>query len=131
MSIDIQLHTLNVLKIKYCNISSVIFKLCTRGTIEIWERHLKLVHNVKGEPLIMTLMVGALIFNETNEMVPFKCKNCEFHATKKKSIAKHFKEVHEVLKYYDCSQCLFTATTTKRLDRHKKKSHPTLKKLVK
>ena len=57
-------------------------------------RHLKLVHNV-SEPLIMTLMVGTLVLCETNEMVPFKCKDCDFYASKKPKIEKHWKATHE------------------------------------
>ena len=103
---------------------SVISERINSGPQKDYERHLKLVHNVK-ESLIMTLMVGTLILCETNEMVPFKCKECEFHATKKRSIERHFKAVHEVIKYYDCSQCLFTATSIRGLTSHVKKSHPT------
>ena len=87
-----------------------------------YERHLKLIHNVK-DSLIMTLMVGALILCETNEMVPYQCKHCEFHCLQKDGIQKHFKAVHEVLKYYDCSQCLFAATSLRGLGAHVKKRH--------
>jgi hypothetical protein len=80
------------------------------------------VHDVK-EPLRMTLMVGTLVLCETNEMVPFKCNECDFHASKKTKIKRHFKATHEVLKYYDCSQCLFAATSPRELDGHVKLSH--------
>ena len=76
----------------------------------------------------MTLKVGALILCETNEMVPFICKECEFNANTKQCIEHHLKEVHEIIKYYDCSQCLFTATSIRGLDAHVKKSHPTTNK---
>ena len=85
-------------------------------------RHLKLVHNV-SEPLVMTLMVGTLVLCETNEMVPFKCKDCDFYASKKPKIEKHWKDTHEVLKWYDCSQCLFSANSTRELEHHVEDIH--------
>ena len=77
----------------------------------------------------MTLMVGTLELCETNEMVPFKCGNCDYYASKKISINKHWKATHEVLKYVDCSQCLFAAgevdteDSLRALDDHVKSSH--------
>ena len=68
-------------------------------------------------------MVGTLVLCETNEMVPFKCKDCDFYASKKPKIEKHWKATHEVLKYYDCSQCLFSATSTRALEHHVEESH--------
>jgi len=92
------------------------------GTQEVLERHLKLVHNVK-DSLIMTLMFGALILCENKEMVPYKCKECEFYCATKEDLEKHFEAFHVVLKYYDCSQCLFAATSLHRLATHVKTRH--------
>ena len=68
-------------------------------------------------------MVGTLVLCESNDMVPFKCKDCDFYASKKPKIEKHWKATHEVLKYYDCSQCLFSATSTRELEHHVEDNH--------
>ena len=72
-------------------------------------------------------MVGTLILCETNEIVPFKCKECGLRKSidSGKSTERHFKAVHEVIKYYDCSQCLFAATSIRGLNSHVAQSHPT------
>ena len=71
----------------------------------------------------MTLMVGTLLICETHEIVPFKCGDCDFHASKKQRIEKHWKDTHEVLKYYDCSQCKTCVTSINELNYHVKQSH--------
>ena len=71
----------------------------------------------------MTLMVGTLLICETHEIVPFKCGDCDFHASKKQRIEKHWKDTHEVLKWYDCSQCLFSANSTRELEHHVEDIH--------
>ena len=82
----------------------------------------------------MTLMVGTLVICETNEMVPFKCSDCHYYASKKIKITRHWKATHEVLKYVDCSQCLFKASapdtedSLRELDGHVKSSHTTSSK---
>ena len=68
-------------------------------------------------------MVGTLVLCETNEMVPFKCKDCDFYASKKPKIEKHWKATHEVLKWYDCSQCLFSANSPRDLEDHVEATH--------
>ena len=72
-------------------------------------------------------MVGTLVLCETNEMVPFKCKDCDFYASKKPKIEKHWKATHEVLKWYDCSQCLFSANSPRDLEDHVEEAHSWLK----
>ena len=86
------------------------------------------MHNV-NDSLVMTLMVGTLVLSETNEIVPFKCKVCDFHASMRINVEKHYKISHEVLKYFDCSQCLFRASNDysdealRKLDEHVRLSH--------
>ena len=92
------------------------------GARKNYERHLKLVHNV-NDPLILTLMMGAFLLCQTHDIVPFKCKECNFHSSKKVMIEKHWKDTHEVLEYFDCSQCDTCVNSIPQLNQHVKEFH--------
>ena len=52
----------------------------------------------------------------------YPCGLCEYQATRKESLNKHERSVHEGIKY-PCSQCEYQATSKSNLQKHRRSVH--------
>ena len=56
----------------------------------------------------------------------YDCNQCDYRATKKSSLTRHIKSVHEGVKY-DCNKCDYRATRLDNLTAHIKSIHKGIK----